>query len=544
MRNTFLIVFLYLVVTPFSYSQDLTHSSISDIKKHYRNRDYDLVLVTIEERIDHLKKGNSLADLGSFYLELGEYYNQLNDPEKSLHFLNLSEKTFTSIGDIKSLAHSWHEIAGTYYNKQDYKQAEKYWLKAMEYGSQHKDLNFYSNNLINVGEIYRLRNDFTTALSFYNRAIKIKRANQEDQNLSIAYLNKGIIYSELNRRDSAQYCFEMAVYYGEKERSSCTSLGASLFHFGKFLQKNGDFKEALVKYNKGIAIHTNCDDLLALTKLLPNLVLLYNDLKLVDSSLMASDQLLVITEQLYRRERERHGFETEARFKIREHEQSLEKEKKIIEQEVALVKKQRRIQIILFSAGALILLLIIWISRQKNQSLKQRNKLIEREKEISVMRALNQENENQLMKEKHQLEIHQKNKELTTTAMNVVNKNDVLNRIHDLIKDNPEIEQHQDSKKIIQELRLSQSIENDWNNFKLHFEQIHTGFFKTLYEKYPILTDDEIKVCSYLRIGLSTNEISQILNILPNSVNKRRNRLRKKFELLPKDGLIEFLNKI
>ena len=59
----------------------------------------------------------------------------------------------------------------------------------MEYGSQHKDLNFYSNNLINVGEIYRLRNDFTTALSFYNRAIKIKRANQEDQNLSIAYLN-------------------------------------------------------------------------------------------------------------------------------------------------------------------------------------------------------------------------------------------------------------------------------------------------------------------------------------------------------------------
>ena len=114
----------------------------------------------------------------------------------------------------------------------------------------------------------------------------------------------------------------------------------------------------------------------------------------------------------------------------------------------------------------------------------------------------------------------------------------------DLIKDNPEIEQHQDSKKIIQELRLSQSIENDWNNFKLHFEQIHTGFFKILYEKHPILTDDEIKVCSYLRIGLSTNEISQILNILPNSVNKRRNRLRKKFELLPKDGLIEFLNKI
>ena len=70
------------------------------------------------------------------------------------------------------------------------------------------------------------------------------------------------------------------------------------------------------------------------------------------------------------------------------------------------------------------------------------------------------------MKEEHQLEIHMKNKELSSVAMNVVNKNDVLDRVHKLIKEIPDIAEQEGVKKIVQELRISESVENDWGKFK------------------------------------------------------------------------------
>ncbi|MCH2224262.1 MAG: LuxR C-terminal-related transcriptional regulator [Crocinitomicaceae bacterium] len=542
MRNSYMLMILFVGISSFIFSQS-QGPSISEIEKYYNNRDYDSVIISIDNEVDELTKSNSFEALGDFYFELGRYYNQINDYKKSIHFLSLSEKTFTSLNHEEALSFIWHEIAGLYYNKKNYQRAEEYWLKTLAY-SKSKNKYFYSNNLINIGEIYRLKRDFKNAMICYDQAIEIKNAIGERENLSIAFLNKAIIYTEMESIDSAQYYFEKAITYANKESSECISLGSCLFHYGEFLHKKGELKKASLQYNYSLEVLDGCEDLLTMVDLLPHLIELYRELRYEDSVFVTSNQLLDITKERYKKEKEKHDFETEARYKVREREQLLEKEKKIIEQEVALVKKKKRIQIILLSTGVLILLLIIWIFRQRTESLKQKNKLIEREKEISEIKVTNKEKENQLMKEKHRLEMHLKNKELATTAMNVVNKNDVLNRIHDLLKDYPEIEEHENSKKVLNEINLSKNIERDWNNFKLHFEKVHADFFKKLYVNYSSLTDEEIKVCSYLRIGLSTNEISQLLNILPNSVNKRRNRLRKKFGLLPEDSLIEFLNKI
>lgn len=543
MQKNYLVTILFLGITAFLCAQSRVNSSILEIEEHYRNRDYDSVIISIENQVNDLTQSKSFDALGTFYFELGKYYNQINDLKKSIHFLNRAEKTFTSLNDKESLAFTWHEIAGLYYNEKNYDRAEEYWLKALEYGKQNNS-SFYSDNLINIGEIYRLKADFKNALNRYDRAIEIKNTTGENENLSIAFLNKGIIYSKLEAIDSAQHYFEKAIVYAHKESSECGSLGSCLFHYAEFLHKEERLKKASLHYNQGLEVLENCEDLLMMVDLLPHLVKLYGDSKNDDSLFIAQNQLLDITKELYKKEKEKHDFETEMRYEIREREQFLEKEKKIIEQEVALVKKKKRIQIILFSSGGLILLLIIWIFRQRTQSLTQRNRLIQHEKEISEIKAINQENENQLIKERHRLEMHMKNKELATTAMNVVSKNDVLNRISGLINDDPGIREHDNFKSIMIEINLSQNIEKDWDNFKLHFEKVHADFFKKLYDDYSNLTDEEIKVCSYLRIGLSTNEISQLLNILPNSVNKRRNRLRKKFDLSPEDSLIEFLNKI
>ena len=79
--------------------------------------------------------------------------------------------------------------------------------------------------------------------------------------------------------------------------------------------------------------------------------------------------------------------------------------------------------------------------------------------------------------------------------------------------------------------------ENAMNNLKLSQQ----GFFKTLKERYPELTPNDLRLCSYLRMNFTTKEIAQMLNISTRGVEISRHRLRKKLKLKPEDNLFEFL---
>nr|NQU91355.1 hypothetical protein [Bacteroidota bacterium] len=57
----------------------------------------------------------------------------------------------------------------------------------------------------------------------------------------------------------------------------------------------------------------------------------------------------------------------------------------------------------------------------------------------------------------------------------------------------------------------------------------------------PNLTQNELKLCSYLRMNLSTKEIAQMLNISLESVTTKRYRLRKKLQLENEENLVEFI---
>jgi DNA-binding CsgD family transcriptional regulator len=81
----------------------------------------------------------------------------------------------------------------------------------------------------------------------------------------------------------------------------------------------------------------------------------------------------------------------------------------------------------------------------------------------------------------------------------------------------------------------------DWEIFKLQFEEIHPRFFRVLRQRSDSLTPADLKLCALLRINLSTKEISSILHINITSVNKKRNRLRKKLGITAKENINDFL---
>lgn len=87
-----------------------------------------------------------------------------------------------------------------------------------------------------------------------------------------------------------------------------------------------------------------------------------------------------------------------------------------------------------------------------------------------------------------------------------------------------------------------QGNEGTYTEFKYYFEQVHQSFYENVQKAYPMLTYKDLRLCSFLRLGLSSKEIAAITFKEVRSVESARNRLRRKMGLDADVRLIEFFS--
>jgi len=80
-----------------------------------------------------------------------------------------------------------------------------------------------------------------------------------------------------------------------------------------------------------------------------------------------------------------------------------------------------------------------------------------------------------------------------------------------------------------------------WNEFEVRFQQVHKDFYRKLMQKYPDLTPNEIKICAFLKLNMSSKEISAITFQSVKSLEVARHRLRKKMGIDRDDNLVSVL---
>jgi len=150
-----------------------------------------------------------------------------------------------------------------------------------------------------------------------------------------------------------------------------------------------------------------------------------------------------------------------------------------------------------------------------------------------------------LRNEKLEADIHFKNSELASSAMHLVKKSELVSKMKmelaHVMKGvgNPQAET--ELKKIIKSISEDDNMDREWENFALHFDKVHSDFISALKEKHPGLSNNEVKLCAYLRMNLSTKEIAQLMNISVRGVEVSRYRLRKKIELATEVSLFDYL---
>ncbi len=175
----------------------------------------------------------------------------------------------------------------------------------------------------------------------------------------------------------------------------------------------------------------------------------------------------------------------------------------------------------------------------KNYYHRQKEKLIEENNRLLEIKEL--ENEQELMKVKNQQleqDFENKNRELAASTMNLIKKNELLSMIKDDLKKSGE---GGNIKSVITTINKNINEDDTWDMFKEAFNNADKDFLKKIKKEHPLLTPNDLRLCAYLRLNLSSKEIAPLLNISVRSVEIKRYRLRKKMDLPHELGLVEYI---
>lgn len=191
----------------------------------------------------------------------------------------------------------------------------------------------------------------------------------------------------------------------------------------------------------------------------------------------------------------------------------------------------------------LLIILFILIHNTYNRYYKkQKRDLIEKNERDLERSQL--ENEREIMKlrnDKLRHDIESKNRELAASTMSIIKKNEFLNKIK---KELSEVKDNELIKPVIKIIDKNLNHTSDWELFQEAFNNADKDFLKKVKEKHPSLTPNDLRLCAYLRLNLSSKEIAPLLNISHKSVEIKRYRLRKKMNLESKDNLIHHILEI
>ncbi len=131
-------------------------------------------------------------------------------------------------------------------------------------------------------------------------------------------------------------------------------------------------------------------------------------------------------------------------------------------------------------------------------------------------------------------EIAFKNKEMASVVMQITQKNEFLMRLKSELKQiskSPQASVQRELLANIKEIERDMRLDKNWERFQFYFDQVHQDFLERLSAEFPQLSSTTLKLCAFIRIGLSTKEIAALMNISLSGVEKRRYRLRKKMGL-------------
>lgn len=493
------------------------------------------------------EKANNKEQISDCLSNIGSCYFYLSEFDKAIDYYTLTLQADRESGDSASIATSLSNLGMVYSRWGKHSQAIKFYQDALSYATSDKSKSIrYSK----IGMSWYHMKQYEKALEYLYKALDIEiRFNQK--------IKIGIRKNEISTVISAMGRYQEALRLNEEALEIFTEADIpesriiTLTDMGNIYRKLGNAEKAEQCFLESISLAKKSESLYHQVRNYRALYELAESRKDYEKAFTYFRQYAAISDSVFNTEK----HEQLANFEVLYKTEKKEKENQLLLFELQLKQKNQRLGIAVISGLLLILLLTYVLLRMKSKGLKQSQLLLKKEQELAALelekkdaankmledRIFAEQQINRLEREKLQNELAHKNAELASSTICLVNKNEILGEIREKLKSDSKPESiHQ----IVQFINANTDIDQDWNKFRITFEEVHPAFFERIQTLFPQLTEHDLRLSAYLRINLSSREIAGLMNVSLDATNKSRQRLRKKLNLEAEADLNTFLESI
>lgn len=535
-------------------------------KKYANDQKFDSAILITNKGLFLARKLDytyGIAELYAFHGDIKVMQNELF--EALSYYLNSVE--YFSEGNLKDkLANVLLVIGNIYMTQANYPKSLEYYQKGLLIADSMNLVSMIVHFYNNMGELYYNLGQFDNAINSYNRALEIYMDKNDSIGQALVHSSFSTVYLKMENVEKARVHLDQAFIIYEKSSNNVGLLNA-FNSMAAIEKKNDNYARAISFYEKGmeylqkigaeykgpksifeVSLYTNigfCSIKLKKYKQAEENLLMGLEIAQKTGQLsMLKDITLYLSELYDLKNNHIKAFDyyryhknysdslsqEENIKKITQLQMQFEFDQELKQRELEQARKdsiQKRNELIFFmiSSSIFLAMLILFLLFRLQKSKIKRIRLERRNLKT---------------------ELGYKNKELTTNVMYLLKKNEFIISISDKLKKTKydfKPENRQIIDKIIKELELS-SKEINWKDFELRFQDVHTGFYKELNKQFPDLSPNELRLCAFLRLNMTTKEISAITFQSEQSISMARFRLRKKMEMDNYDNLISFLTRL
>lgn len=418
--------------------------------------------------------------------------------DKARFFYDSAISVNKSAGNEEELFNNYNNLAALDYTRKDYASALAVLAKAMALVDQEKSPESYYLVQANMATIYEQQGKTSLALAVLRDVYDFE--SRSGQNLSLVSTCLQIAGLYKGEQDSAYWYLNRALTLTESMGNQPARFAVQKALF-QWLYEQGRYKEA-------------CD-------------LSVRNSELKDSIDKADNRVRMENMEAS------YAVEMDNSFK----------DLALKQMQIDHLESQR--QAILLLAVLFCLLVAVGILYYLYRT---QRRLKKRESDLSARQKLLHEQELELLQHKEQSykdSLEQRNKELTVNALRLMRNNEYIADISQelqklLLEMNPKDAVRKNHiRELLVKLR-SQGSEGVYNEFQYYFEKVHQSFYQDLLKAYPMLTHKDLRLCAFLKLGLSSKEIAAMTFKEVRSVEMAQYRLRKRMGLDSDLNLVDF----
>jgi DNA-binding CsgD family transcriptional regulator/tetratricopeptide (TPR) repeat protein len=465
--NIFILIF-FIGIAIQALPNEANDSILNVVNSYIKKSQPDAAIPVI---LDLIENCNSKDILIRANIYLAESYRQKDENKKGIDLIHHTIKKYHL--SVNDLAFAYNRMAALY-NEWDNKNVQGkdsaiyYSEQCMKLAELAGDINLLATSQNEVAYAYRIKHDLPKALEYAQKA-----------------------YNNFNKIGLYQYAINVAI--------NLSGTYIALNQYDKALEVN---KEAFLlsseeeNYNLYMRLYLNKSHI-------------YQMMEDYKNAFEAMRKARNMQSKFYEDRIQLQINEMSAKYDL----QIKELQIKEIETSNKVANQQKKYLTIILIITVLTFLIALITINLKRRNRIQKEKLTEQ-----------QNLQLKLTLETKEKELTYKNRELTKAISNSIAMNETLKSIKSVLNPN-------ENRNAIDVINSNLNNNLNWEKFKISFNEIYPQFLNHLTEKYPSLTQNEKRLCAFLRMGMRTSEIANLINISETSVSKNRNRLRKKLGL-------------